>query len=360
MPGKKKISREEAYRDALLMLAPGTRIREAISAILQSGSGALLCFGDTKRLSKLSEGGVELNSPMTPQLLYELSKMDGAIILTPDAEKILFANRFLKPSATIPSMETGTRHRTAQRLAAQAKSVVIAVSQRRSSVTLYVHDVRHVLDEISTLVKKAEQAAQTLEKYMNVLQNALLELTTREFQDVVTIFDVCRAVQRTEMVERIAREIDPYILELGTEGRLISMQVTELMIPIKEARMVVKDYLREKGGASPDSVRHNISLLSQDDLLNLGSIAQALGYGSNLRDVDTYLTPKGYRVLSSTHRLPQPVIDNLVSRFGSLQKILRAPKDELVTVDGIGEVLAERIRVSINLLRNQLSLDERR
>jgi len=360
MTKKQPVSTEEAYRQALVMLAPGTRIREAISAILQAGTGALICLGDTKRLSKLSEGGVELNAEVSPQLLYELSKMDGAIILTPEADRILYANRFLKPSASFPSIETGTRHRTAQRLAAQAKCMVIAVSQRRSSVTLYVNDVRHVLDDISTLVKKAEQAAQTLEKYMSVLQTALTELTTREFQDVVTIFDVCRAVQRAEMVERISREIEPYIVELGTEGRLIELQVKELLIPVQEARMVVKDYYRSKAGVTEEGVRDALRGAPQDTILDLSTISQALGYGANLRDVDTYLTPRGYRVLTATHRLPRPIIDNLVNQFGTLQKIIRAPKDELTKVDGVGDVLAERIRVSINLLRNQLALDDRR
>lgn len=360
MSRKKKKTSEEAYREALLMVAPGTRIREAISAILQSGTGALLCFGEPKRLSDLSEGGVKLDAEITPQLLYELSKMDGAIILTSDGGRILYANRFLKPTSRIASSETGTRHRVAQRLADQAKCMVIAISQRRSAVTLYVHDRRHVLDALPTLINKAMQAMQTLEKYMSVLTQAIQELTTREFQDIVTIFDVCKAIQRNEMVWRISKEIEPYLLELGTEGRLIDLQLKELLLPVAEAALVVRDYYREKPGGGLDSVRKKISEMSQNDLLHLGNISQILGYGPNLRAVDTYLSPRGYRVLTSTHRLPPQIIENLVQRFGSLQQIVRAPKDELVAVEGVGEVLAERIRVSLNLLRNQLVLDERR
>lgn len=356
MSRKVKKNSNVAFRDALLMVAPGTLIREAISAVLQSGTGALLCFGDAKRLSDLSEGGVKLDAPVTPQLLYELSKMDGAILLNEDGTRIFYANRFLKPTAKIPTEETGTRHRAAQRLASQAKCMVIAVSQRRASVTLYVHDHRHVLDSISTLVNKASQAIQTLEKYMNVLKQAMQELTTREFQDVVTIFDVCKAVQRTEMVVRIAHEIEPYILELGTEGRLIELQLQELIIPVQEANLVVKDYYRDKVGLTYDAVQERIAGFLQHDLLNLGNISQALGYGPNPRSIDNYLTPRGYRVLTATHRLSSQIIDNLVERFGSLQQIIRAPKDELVAVDGVGEILAERVRVSLNLLRNQLSL----
>ena len=360
VPSRKPKSSLEAYRDALEMIAPGTPLREALNAILQSGTGALLCFGDNKRLSNLSEGGVQLDAVATPQLLYELSKMDGAIILTPKGERILYANRFLKPNAKTPSDETGTRHRTAQRLANQAKCVVIAVSQRRASVTLYVHERRHLLDDIPTLVNKAQQAIQTLEKYMAVLNQAMTELTTREFQDVVTIFDVCKSIQRTEMVQHIAKEIEPYIVELGTEGRLIDLQLQELILPVRESLMVVRDYYRERQGVNYMTVQKTLSELSEDDLLTLGNISHPLGYGTNLRNIDTYLSPRGYRVLHMTHRLPTPVIDNLVERFGNLQNIIRATREELQEVDGVGEVLAERIRVSISLLRNQLALDDRR
>jgi len=359
-PTKRKASSEDALREALMMIAPGTLFREAISAIIQAGTGALLCIGDPKQLSDLSEGGVQLDAPVTPQLVYELSKMDGALIFNRDGSRILFANRFLKPDATIHSDETGTRHRTAQRLANHAKCIVIAVSQRRSSVTLYVHDIRHMLDSIPTVMNKAIQAIQTLEKYISVLRQAMQDLTTREFQDMVTIFDVCKTIQRTEMVVRIAREIEPYILELGAEGRLIELQLKELIQPAEEAQLVVRDYYKAKAGQTYQDIAAKISDISQQDLLSLGSISQAMGYSTNLRSVDTYLTPRGYRVLASTHRLPAQIVEALVERFGSLPQIIRAPKDELCTVEGVGEVLAERVRVSLNLLRQQLALDDRR
>ncbi|HUW63019.1 MAG TPA: DNA integrity scanning diadenylate cyclase DisA [Candidatus Bathyarchaeia archaeon] len=359
MTNRKRKNSQEAYREALLMVSPGTRIREAISAILQSRNGALLCIGDIKTLSELSEGGVKVDAPCTAQLLYELSKMDGAILLSKDAKRIAYANRFLKPDTTIPSDETGTRHRAGERIARQAKCVVVALSERRSSVTLYVHNVKHVMDSIPTLLNKATQAVQTLEKYISVLNQTMRDLSIREFQDMVTIFDVCKAVQRCEMVQRIAREIEPYLLELGTEGRLISLQLEELIIPAEEAELVTKDYYKEKPGTTFDQARQKVAELPQEELLNLGAISQALGYGPNPRVIDTYLSPRGYRMLMSTHRLQPQIIDNLVQRFGSLQQIIRAPKEDLVAVEGVGEVLAERVRVSLNLLRNQLALDRR-
>ncbi|MFA6242641.1 MAG: DNA integrity scanning diadenylate cyclase DisA [Candidatus Hydrogenedentales bacterium] len=354
MARKVKKVGKAALRDSITMVSPGTTLREAIAAILQSSNGALLCIGDSKRLGDLSEGGVEINVDVTPQLLYELAKMDGAIILNEDASRIFYANRFLKPD------ETGTRHRAAERIARQAGCTVVAVSERRSTVTLYVQDTKHVLDSIPTLLNKSMQAINTLEKYIRVLEQATTDLSTREFEDVVTIFDVCKAVQRCEMVVRIAQEIEPYILELGIEGRLIAMQLKELVIPIEEAELVAKDYYRDKSGLKFEQVQERISEVSQQDLLNLSSVSQALGYGPNLKSIDTYLTSRGYRLLTQTRRLTPQLVDNLVAKFGSLQQIMRAPKEELCEVDGVGEVLAERIRLSLNSLRSQLALDRGR
>ena len=360
MTRAKKKSTKIAFQDALVMMSPGTKLRDAIFAILQSRNGAIICIGDTKRLADISEGGVTLDEPLKPQLLYELSKMDGAIILNEDASRILYANRFLKPQETIPSDETGTRHRAAERVARQAKCMVVAVSERRASVTLYVGDTKHVLDSIPTLLNKATQAIQTLEKYINSLNQATTDLGAREFEDMVTIFDVCKTIQRYEMVVRIKREIDPYILELGTEGRLIAMQLKELIIPLDDAELVIKDYYRERQGVDYETVKRRISEISQQDLLNLGNISQALGFGANLKTIDTYLSPRGYRLLWLTRRLTPQVIESLVQRFGTIQHIMRAPKEELVEVEGVGEVLAERVRQSLNGLRNQLAFDRNR
>ena len=348
---------EQLFLEALKMVSPGTKLREAISTVLQSGNGALLCFGPPKRLSDLSEAGVRLDQNATPQLIFELSKMDGAIIFNGDGSKILWANRFLKPDSRLPSDETGTRHRAAERMAAQAKCMVIAVSERRASVTLYLHKRKYQLDSIATLLNKANQAMQTIEKFMAVLNTEMAELTAREFQDMVTIFDVCRVIQRFEMVARIGREMEPYILELGDEGRLVKLQMNELLTPIAEAELVIQDYYHDK--TTFRKARKELSELDQQDLLNLGSIAHLLGYSTNLRSIDTYLSPRGYRVLTQTHRLTHQIIENLVVRFGTLQQIMRAPKDDLVEVDGVGEVLAERVRVGLNLLQNQLALDRR-
>jgi len=346
--------------DAIVMVSPGTQLREAISLIIQSRLGALICIGPPKRLSQYSEQGVEIDAELTPQLVYELAKMDGAIILNADCTRIMYANRFLVADSSIPSDETGTRHRSAERTARKAKCMVIAVSERRSSVTLYVNDERHVMDSIATLLNKATQAIQTLEKYISVLDTAITDLSTREFEDMVTIFDVCKVVQRYEMVVRIGEEIKPFVLELGDEGRLINMQLEELLKPIEESRLVVRDYYQARSGVDYEGALNRLGDLSQSDLLDLSHISSALGYGTNLKSIDTYLSSRGYRILTQTHRLTPPIIEGLVQKFASLQQIMRAPKEELVELEGVGEVLAERVRLSLNSLRNQLALDRSR
>lgn len=357
MARKPRKKDKAALRDALVMVSPGTELREGIAAIIQSHNGALICIGDAKRLAEASEAGVEIDAELTPQLLYELAKMDGAIILSNDATRILYANRFIKTDNSISSDETGTRHRAAERLAKQTGCIVVAVSERRSTVSLYAHDAKHVLDSISTLLNKSMQALNTLEKYVRALDQATIDLSTREFEDVVTIFDVCKTVQRCEMGTRIAREIEPYILELGSEGRLVDMQLKELLIPFEEAQLVVKDYYREKAGIGYEQAMERVAEVTAQELLELSNISNAMGYGANLKSIDTYLSPRGYRILTQTRRLTPQIIENLVQQFGSLQQIMRAPKEELCTVDGIGEVLAERIRLSLNSLRNQLAMD---
>lgn len=349
----------EKYNAALRFVAPGSPLREGLSYILQSGTGGLLVLDDSKRVEKLCEGGVTINRPFSPTLLYELSKMDGAIVLNDVATRIGSANVFLAPSRSVSSMETGTRHRAAERMAKQTLAAVIAISQKRNSVTLYVGNMKRVLENIPTLLNKASQALQTLEKYCNALGEQLEELSIREFQDMVTIFDVCEAVQRAEMIRRIGEEIRPYIMELGIEGRLVDLQLRELIGAYEQGFLVIKDFYKKRDSTTAEQIQETIARNSSKELLNLNNICNALGHGPNMRVVDTYLSSRGYRILTQTHRLSQRNIENLVRAFGSLQQVLRAPREELVAVEGIGEVMAERIRVSLDLLRNQLALEVR-
>ena len=354
---KSELYEDKKFLDGLRKVAPGTILREGLSYIIQGGGGGLIVVSSSPKVRALAEGGVKINCPFEPTLLYELAKMDGAIFLDKDVTKIISANTFLMPDETIESVETGTRHRAAQRLAKQTGEMVIAISQRRSAVTLYLGDIKHQMENIATILSKAGQALQTLEKYKATLDRVLVELSVRELEDLVTIYDVVRAVQRTEMVIRIAKEIENYIVELGIEGRLLEMQLREFEDTINEGLTVIRDYYRDREMGDDKEILARLDNFSAMELLNLGNISNALGYGLNISAVDDYLIPRGYRILTKTHRLPRPVIENLVNTFTNLRSIVQAPHEKLIAVEGMGDVRAEKLKEGLKLLRNQLIFD---
>ena len=354
---KASLYEDKKFLAALRKVAPGSLLREGLSYIIQGGGGGLIVVSNNPKVRALAEGGVKINCPFESTLLYELAKMDGAIYLDKDVTRIISANTFLIPDDTIESVETGTRHRAAERLAKQTGEMVIAISQRRATVTLYVGDIKHTLDNIATLLNKAGQALQTLEKYKVTLDRVLVELSVRELEDLVTIYDVVRTAQRTEMVLRIVKEIENYIVELGIEGRLLEMQLREFEESINEGLMVIRDYFRGREIVDEKEVFERLDKFSAMELLNLGNISNALGYGLNISAVDDYLVPRGYRILTKTHRLPRPVIENLVNTFGNLRAIIQAPHEKLTAVEGMGDVRAGKLKEGLKLLRNQLIFD---
>lgn len=348
--------KRRSLQNVLKMIAPGTVLYEGLENVLRARTGGLILVSDAESVMGLVDGGFTINKELTPAAMYELAKMDGAIVLSSDAKRIIAANVHLTPDHLIPTTETGTRHRTAQRVAFQTGELVIAISQRRNVITIYKGDQRYVLREVGTLLAKANQALQTLQKYKSVLEQSLLELSALEFENLVTLADVCTVLQRTEMVTRIATEIRRYIYELGVEGRLVSMQMEELIFDVDvEGNMVFRDYLNGKD-KTPEEVREEITSWSDDELLDLNLIGRTLGY-AGAANMDQSLTPKGYRILRKIPRLPFPVVENLVKNFGELQVILSASTDELDDVEGIGEVRARSIKEGLRRLREQTLLD---
>ncbi|HEX3032425.1 MAG TPA: DNA integrity scanning diadenylate cyclase DisA [Bacillota bacterium] len=349
---------DDKFMQALRVLAPGTPLREGLENILRAKTGALIAIGDSPQVMEMVEGGFEINAEFTPANIYELAKMDGAIILSSDAKRILAANTQLIPDHVIPSAETGIRHRTAERVARQTGVMVISISQRRSVITLYKGGIKYVLRDISVILNKANQAVQTLEKYKVVLDRARINLSELELADMVTVYDVAMAIQRTEMVLRVVNEIERYISELGIEGRLISMQMDELITDVEpEGLLIIQDYCTLPHDKTPEEILMTIRNWSAEDLLDLSLISRALGYLGNVGALDQPVSPRGFRILDKVPRLPWPVIENLVQTFGSLQEILHATIEELDEVEGIGEVRAKAIKEGLNRFRDQVILD---
>lgn len=354
----KELKKDEFIYSILKLVAPGTPFREGLENVLRAKTGALIVVGYTNEILEIIDGGFSINCDFSPSNLYELAKMDGAIILSEDIKKILYANTLLMPDTSIVSTETGIRHRTAERVAKQTGQLVISISQRRNIITLYQGNSRYSLKDIGVILTKANQAIQTLEKYKSVLDQALTNLSAMEFEELVTLNEVALVIQRIEMVQRIKAEIEKFIIELGNEGRLISMQLEELVANLDvEAYHLIKDYHKEP---SEDEVKRTlleIKKLSSDELLESQHMVRLLGYTGNLNLQEEPVSPRGYRILSRIPRLPNTIITNLVEEFDNLPRAMMATIEELDEVDGIGEVRARAIKEGLKRIQEQVFID---
>lgn len=341
----------------LRMVAPGTALREGLENILRARTGALIVVGDSPPVMKLVDGGFHVDTDLNPSALYELAKMDGAIILSSDGQRILYANAQLNPDPNIPTSETGTRHRAAERMAKQTGQLIISISQRRNMVTLYKGTIKYVLRDISVILAKANQALSTLERYRSVLEQSLINLSALEFEDLATLLDVATVLQRAQMVQRIATEIQRYVVELGAEGRLVQMQLDELLSEIAdEGYLVFRDYWMGQDGRRPEEAWQDLCRFGSHEAVDVHAILRAMGHPST-SSLDASVTPRGYRILNKIPRLPMPVIENLVKKFQRLPGILAATTDELDDVEGIGEVRAKAIKEGLHRLREQVLVD---
>jgi diadenylate cyclase len=337
---------------ALDMVAPGTALREGVDNIIHASTGALIVIGEPEEISFLFSGGLKLDVEYTPQLLYQVAKMDGAIVLDPEGKKISWANVQLMPDPTILSSETGTRHRTAERVSKQTDALVIAVSQRRDVVSLYVDGAKYILEEIPAVLAKANQALATLDKYRSRLDQVSTRLTALEFEGGVTLHDVLTVLQRAELVTRMAVEIERYIVELGSEGRLIEMQLEETMVGVAgDKAALLHDYLAEPRDDAFAVALDGIARLAHQDLLDFGRLAELLGYDRKVNTLDYPVSPRGYRILGRIPRLPKLVVQNIVREFRGLDEILAATDPELESVDGVGEIRAKDIREGLRRLQ---------
>jgi len=350
-------NKDENITEVLKRIAPGTQIREGLENVLRAKTGALLLITDNQEvLKEVVDGGFFINEEYTSSKLYELAKMDGAIVLSGDLKKILFANAQLIPSHDIPTVETGTRHRTAERTAKQTGELVISISQRRNIITIFKGNSRYVLENTDAVLNKANQALQTLEKYKKVFDSKLSILNEYEFNDIVTLDNVLTVIQRAEMVKRIVEEIQSNIYELGEDGRLVNMQLQELIGGLqREEELIIKDYVivNPKENLQTQDIILELSNLTYEELRNLSNVAKIIKYEfvDGYEEVAVY--PKGYRILNKIPRMPASIVENLVKSFKSFQHILAAEIDDLDDVEGIGEVRARTIKQSLQRMQEQ-------
>jgi diadenylate cyclase len=359
---KRTPSEDDPRRDPKLLaairrVAPGTELRQGIDDIIRSREGALIVIGEPSELDFLFSGGIRLDQPFTPQLLYELAKMDGAIIVNSDLSRLVVANVQLMPDPKIASAETGTRHRTAERVAKQTGALVISISQQRSTISIFVDQARYPLDQIADVLATTNQALATLDTYRQRLEQVVTRLTALEFQNAVVLDDVLVVLQRAEMSTRMAEEIERDCVELGAEGRLIRMQLEELVghVP-REKAAVIADYHSEGG---PERTREGLEALAAlpyQDLLEFELLA-ILGYPATVNPLDHSVAPRGYRVLSHIPRIPEGVVKRVVTTMNGLEAIVRASQRDLEGVDGVGAVRAREIREGLRRLQEHNLVD---
>jgi diadenylate cyclase len=352
-------SAEDQLRATLAAVAPGTELRDGLERILRGRTGGLIVLGMDKNVEDICTGGFVLDVEFSATRLRELAKMDGAIVTDRDVTKLLRAAVQLLPDATIETSESGTRHRTAERVAKQTGFPVISVSQSMRIVALYVGGLRYVLEGSDAILAKANQALATLERYKARLDEVTGTLSALEIEDLVTVRDVSIVVQRLEMVRRISEEIAHYVVELGTDGRLLSLQLDELIGGVSPDReLVIRDYLdaarRER---SISGVLIDLAQIPSAELVDLATVARVLGFSTSGESLDVAVSPKGYRLLNKVPRLPGAIVERLVDHFGDLQKLLAANLDDLMTVDGVGEQRARAVREGLSRLAESSILE---
>ncbi len=351
--------RDDALRSVLATVAPGTALRDGLERILRGNTGALIVIGWDRVVEGLCTGGFPLDVDFSSTRLRELCKMDGAVVLSTDGLRIVYSATHLMPDPAIPTEESGTRHRTAQRVALQTGYPVISVSQSMRIISLYVGDRRYVLESTGELLSRANQAIATLERYKSRLDEVSHSLSALEIEDLVTVRDVASVAQRLEMVRRIADEVTGQVVELGTDGRLLALQLDELMAGVDADReFIARDYTPPgRRAKSAEQILAELGELSAVDLLDLTQVARAMGLPSTLETQESAVSPRGYRLLARVPRIPPSILDRVVEHFGGLQKLLAASVEDLQVVDGVGDSRARSVREGVSRLAEVSIID---
>lgn len=337
-------------------LAPGTALRDGLDRIVKGRTGALIVLGDGPEVTELCDGGIEFDVPFAPTRLRELSKMDGAVILSTDGTRIRRANVQLVPSPAYATSESGTRHRSAERTALQTGRPVVAVSQSMNVITLYVDGDRHVLDDPATILNRANQAIGTLERYRSRLDLANQRLFVAEVNNYATVADVAAVLQRELLVKRVGLELDQSVLELGTDGRQLDLQLTELRGDNdREIDLLIRDYLAADGTPGAEevaAVSQALDGLDDADLLKPANVARALGLPATEESLTQWIVPRGYRVLSRVPRVQMFLMNKIISGVGDLTALLAAGEEELAAIDNVGTLWARHIHEGLRRMNS--------
>jgi diadenylate cyclase len=340
---------QKDFLDVLKMVAPGTSIRAALDDLLNAEMGALIVI-DNGKVSPIVEKGFKIYSKFSSQRLVELAKMDGAIVLSKNVKKILYANTLLSPNPQISTRETGTRHKAAERTSKQTGAIIIAISERKRKITLFYGDKRHELRKSSEVLRRASENMQILEKQRESLNEVMLDLNVLELQKMVTINDVSKVIQSFEVLKRISEVIKKYLIELGKEGMIVSSRLKSLTRGLdREEEFVIKDYF----GTRYSQIAGLLEKIDLDSLLETQDISNILFDEID----DKKISPRGLRILKKTN-IPERYIDSLVAHFESLERILSARYEDLLRIFQ-NEGMVDFFKEELYSLREKISLGKK-
>ncbi|HBR09722.1 TPA: DNA integrity scanning protein DisA [Candidatus Acetothermia bacterium] len=341
----------------LKQIAPGTLLRESIDSIVAMGIGGLIVISDKEDIEEVIEAAFEINTRFTPQRLTELAKMDRAVVLDEELRYIIYANAHLSPDRSVPSQETGTRHRAAQKTAFQTGKTVITISERQRRVTVYSGEERYVLRDITTLNSTMSQALLIIGQYRGELDELFGELSSMEFEGKVLLYQVARVIHMLVQTLHMKEEIEELCIELGKESDLPERQLVSLTMNLdEEFELLVKDFIRDSK-QNTQAIVEKIYPLDRDKSLSEEKVIQKLGYAED-EEMDLLVPTRGYRILNKIPHFPMPIIERLVEKFQTLEGVLTADSRELQQIKGIGEVRARAIKTGLKRLENRLMILE--
>ena len=335
-PNNGVAEREQRFADAIRKTAPGTPLRVALDMILAGHLGALICVGDTDNVLAAGDDGFKLDVSFTANRLFELSKMDGAVVVDRDLTKILRANYHLNPDPSLPTAETGMRHRTAARMSLLTKAMVISVSARRSVINVYVDGKGYELKTVSDLLAHVSQLIVAMQNTRSQLDKRLLALTSLELDNVVTLGDITDILYLFEVLMSVGEELDDCIAQLGSEGKTTKMQREEYLAGTDEAyTLMIRDYARDSSEEAALETRKRLHETANTQLHSAKLVAKLLGFDESLSE-DSIMTPLGLRTLSRVPVVREGMADKIVDEYGSLQEVLEAVDDDPSRLGEIG------------------------
>lgn len=306
---------EEELSNVLKLVAPGTNLRTALDGTLKAGKGALIVV-DNGNLTPLLDGGFRVSCRFTPQKLVELTKMDGAIILSKDLKKIVHANVMLTPNSSIKSSETGTRHKSAERTARQTGGLVIAISERKHEINLFYKNIKYHLKNTDEILRKASEQIQLLEKHKELFDKFVEKLNKSELRNYHNILQAVYVVQKGRIIQKISKDLKKYIVELGNEGTLLKTRLKEITMGVdRETDLAIKDYTKLDLKKS----RILLNSLSYDEILDTENILRVLAHDS----LNNNVTVKGWRLLSKTSLIEQEIA-TIIKELGTLGKVINS------------------------------------